>query len=635
MKKFAFIFTLSLLAFMLRTNAQCSMCTPVFQTCPPNGGLCNHLDTAYANHPYDKQLNFFMPQLLTDPSVLALCQCSSVNLRHITVAGTSGLPGGISYVVSHNSYFDVQNGDSLGCAHFCGTPLVPGLYTIAVHLFADVTAHGTPIGDVNQDNVAQQYYDTLLVLPDTVVGVTTFTYGNNGSSACDSITVDLHANHTAPLPNMTRWFWNIGGTDYEGKDPGVYHFTNNTNTPDTTDIILNTVYYQYTVKSISIYGIDHGWYSDWNEASALQDPEPYMVVGALGTTNDCSNPAPSTKTPSWNNLNYPVPFGTNSITMELWDDDLCGNSSTTIALFGLADDDLETLTTTVGLGLQVLAGNTNNANGNVRFDTIPGIILTDTLHVIVNPSPAVPLIAASMDTFCSTDSTRLTVGSGYEGYNFEWYRDTIFLSSVNDSAFYTNQGGKYKVKVTNQLTGCSNVSEWKEVVRMTSPPSSIHILFNGTSTFVSPFPSSGYSVDWFYNGNLVVGVHGKFLTFLGNGVYTAEVYNTAFPSCRTITSPDTVNVSGFEEITDNSIYNLNVYPNPNNGRFTLKFTAEEEQTVTIHIEDMMGQIVSERKLESFSGEFTEELDLSTLSKGVYFVSVETAKGRLNTKVVVQ
>lgn len=634
MKKFI-LFLLLVSAFAIQQiNAQCSMCTPAFITCPPNGGLCNRLDTAYANHPYDKLLNFFMPQLLTDPSVLALCQCSSVNLRHITVAGVSGLPGGINYIISNGSYFDVAGGDSIGCAHFCGTALVPGVYPIAVHLYADVTAHGTPIGDVNQDNVAQQYYDTLWVLPDTVVGVTSFTYGNNGSSACDSITVDLHATRTAQLPNMTRWYWNIDGTPYEGKDPGVYHFTNTSSVPDTFDIILNTVFYQYTVKSISIYGIDHGWYSDWNEASAIQDPEPYMVVGALGVTNDCSNAAPSTTTPSWNNLNYPVPFGTSSLSMELWDDDLCGQSSTTIALFGLADDDLETMTCTVGLGLQVLAGNTNNANGNVRFDTIPGIVLTDTLHVIVNPTPVTPIILAGADTICSTDSTRLSIGDGYPGCNFEWYRDTIYINGVNDSALYTNLAGKYKVKVTNQATGCSAESDWKTVTRIQSPPASINIIFNGTSTFVSPFPS-GLAVDWFYNGNLVVGQHGKFLAYLGNGVYSAEVYSVAFPLCRTVANPDTVNVSGIEEMAFNSIYNLSVYPNPNNGKFTLKFTAEEAQNIRLHIEDMIGQTVVDKQIQNFSGDYLEELDLTALNKGVYFVVLETAQGRLNSRVVVQ
>lgn len=783
MKKIAFLFAFLLLVCMQKINAQCSSCTPVFSTCPPAGGICNRLDTAYANHPYDKVLNFFMPKQINDPAILSQCSCNQVNLLTITVTGVNGLAAGITYTLSQNGQYNVAGGDSLGCAHFCGTPLLAGTYYVTVNLLANVTAIGTPIGNVTQNNNPQSYRDTLYVLPDTVVGVSSFTYGNNGSSACDSISVDLHANKTAQLPNMTRWFWDINGNKLEGKDQGVYKFTNYGTQPDTFDIILHTVFYQYIIKSISIYGINNGWYSDWNEPTAASDPEPYMVVGSLGTTNTCANAAPSTKTPSWNNLNYVVPVGTSSITMDLWDDDLCGNSSTTIALFGLADDKLETLTTTVALGLQVLAGNGNNANGNVRFDTIPGVILKDTLHVILNPSPILPVITALQDTFCSSDSLRITIGNGYAGYNFEWYRDdTVYLADVNAASFYTTFGGEFKVKVINQLTGCSNQSVRKKFTKLQAPPSSINVLFNGTSAFVTPFPTPGYSVDWYYNGNLVVGQHAKFLAYLGNGVYSAEVYNTIFPSCRTIANPKnvcvapvaptaaavsvcygnaatlsatgsgtlgwysaatagtylgagstfttntltanatlyvqdstcgasatrtavlvtvnpfplvstntgtgalTVNHAGaaYQWLDCNNNYapiggangqtysptvvgnyavivtingcndtsacvnvtsvgvneiasdnHLNVYPNPNNGKFTLEFSIEKKQHILVHVSNMIGQIVSEKQLENFSGNFLEEIDLSGFGKGIYFVSIETNKGRSNAKVVVQ
>src|SRR5581483_5687362 len=144
-----------------------------------------------AHHPYNKTINFYTPQVLTDPSILSQCQCNYVELRHITVTGVSGLPTGVSYLISNNSYFDVEDGDTLGCANFCGSPLLAGVSPVTVYLSADVTAHGPPIGDVSENGVSQHYIDTLFVLPDTTAGVTSFTYGNNGFSACDSITVTL------------------------------------------------------------------------------------------------------------------------------------------------------------------------------------------------------------------------------------------------------------------------------------------------------------------------------------------------------------------------------------------------------------------------------------------------------------
>src|SRR5579872_4915088 len=100
-----------------QAHSQCSACTPQSGTCPPTGGLCNKLDTAYANHPYDKVISFFMPTTLTSPAILAQCQCNHVNLRTITVTGVSGLPTGVTYIISNGGTFNVQGGDSLGCAH--------------------------------------------------------------------------------------------------------------------------------------------------------------------------------------------------------------------------------------------------------------------------------------------------------------------------------------------------------------------------------------------------------------------------------------------------------------------------------------------------------------------------------------
>jgi hypothetical protein len=90
MKKYFALFLFLFAISFQQLNAQCSTCTPMFTTCPASGGLCNKLDTAYANHPYNKVINFYMPKVLTDPSILSQCSCSTVDLESITVTGVSG-----------------------------------------------------------------------------------------------------------------------------------------------------------------------------------------------------------------------------------------------------------------------------------------------------------------------------------------------------------------------------------------------------------------------------------------------------------------------------------------------------------------------------------------------------------------
>jgi hypothetical protein len=154
----------------------------------------------------------------------------------------------------------------------------------------------------------------------------------------------------------------------------------------------------------------------------------------------------------------------------------------------------------------------------------------------------------------------------------------------------------------------------------------------GSQLYVTPF-TSGLKVHWYYNGNQVAGQSGAVIPNLGNGIYSAEVYNSAFPACNVIATPDTL-VSGINEtyITD---FNLSIMPNPNNGNFKVQFYIEQGLNVDLNIRSMLGQVVYNRRVENFSGKFDEEINLDGLDKGIYVVSVETPMGRQFREAVVQ
>lgn len=85
----------------------------------------------------------------------------------------------------------------------------------------------------------------------------------------------------------------------------------------------------------------------------------------------------------------------------------------------------------------------------------------------------------------------------------------------------------------------------------------------------------------------------------------------------------------------NSILDLNIFPNPNNGQFTLSFYLEEMQDVGVRVMDAIGQVVYENRLENYTGNYKQELDFTQLSKGVYTVQVESPATRLTKRVVTQ
>ncbi len=635
----------SILLFLLlcagATMAQCPSCTPVFSTCPPAGGLCNKLDTAYAHHPFNKVINFYMPKVITDPVLLAQCDgCSQIDLLSITVTGASGLPAGVSYLISNNSYFDVQAGDSMGCATFCGTPLLAGVYIVTVYLEADVTAIGTPIGNVTQNNNPQQYIDTLWVLPDTVAGVSSFTYGNNGFSACDSITVSLNAVVTAPQPNPVRYFWNIGGITTQARFPGSFTYKNTSSVPDTIPITLTTVIYNYIVQNVHISKITGGFCGGIPHQqlacsciTGLDSPNPFVEFPLLGFNNNANYVSASCNNINWNGINVPIPEGIDTVNMQLWDADE-GD------LFHIYTNELiSTYPLMVQLSQMQYQFADNNAYGYVQFDTVAGTTITETLNVIVNPTPRNPNVLASRDTFCTGDSVTVAIDSAslYPDCTYQWYRDSVFLTANSDSGFYTSQPGNYRVIITNASTGCTVTSHPQKIVAETTPPSSPSLTLStnpANQIFINPLPS-GTGANWYYNGYLVTGQNGGVLNYLGNGVYGADLYNLAYPLCATTLTPLTVSALSIEEVGDNAVTGVIISPNPNQGKFHLQFSSPQQQTVHISVENVIGEMVYTQQLVNFNGTFNQDIDLNNLSKGVYLLWIETPSGKYNRKIIVQ
>jgi hypothetical protein len=540
------------------------------------------------------------------------------------------LPTGVTGSANHsNNYYDVWGGDSLGCVHFCGTPVAPGTYYVVVNLLADVVAVGTPIGNVTVNGQAQTYRDTLVIYPSTSACPQSFSLGGPCiTKACDSVTVNLDATLTnTHCSNLITYSWDLGnGTRSNVKTPGRVNY----NIPDTFRLSLLTTYYTYRIKSVYA-NITGGYYPDIEELTAAQNPDPYIIIPSLGFNNR-SNAGSDTHGITFNNLNLVIP-GNNCadpIEIQVWDEDT-GPPQGSNPL-GSPDDNCDSHYITPAIPNQV-SDVSSNSSISVKFDTVAISSVPDTVLIIVYPHPPVPVIVASKDSICSGDSTVLGLTQAIDGYGFTWYmNDTTELTST-DSVVTVSKAASYKVKITNLVTGCQEISA-PYILAVGQSPQQAGISFNGTQVFINPFPGPGYAVDWYFNGNLVAGQNGKFLPYMGAGLYSADLYNASFPNCRVSIPADSV-VSGINDVAENSILDLTVFPNPNTGKFHVKFSTAEVMTVTMSVRDMIGETVITKNLENLDGTYNEEIDLANLSKGVYFVTVESKQGRLSSKVVVQ
>jgi len=77
-----------------------------------------------------------------------------------------------------------------------------------------------------------------------------------------------------------------------------------------------------------------------------------------------------------------------------------------------------------------------------------------------------------------------------------------------------------------------------------------------------------------------------------------------------------------------------VYPNPNNGNFTLNLSAVKDQVTNVKIMNMVGGVVYQEKAAQ-NASFNQNINLSNLSEGVYTLRIQTNNGEIVKKMVIK
>jgi hypothetical protein len=79
---------------------------------------------------------------------------------------------------------------------------------------------------------------------------------------------------------------------------------------------------------------------------------------------------------------------------------------------------------------------------------------------------------------------------------------------------------------------------------------------------------------------------------------------------------------------------LNYYPNPNEGKFTLQFKADNRPT-EIKITSLDGKEIYSENLTGFEGTYQNEIDLSAQKRGVYLLQIIQGNKATNKKIVIE
>ena len=83
----------------------------------------------------------------------------------------------------------------------------------------------------------------------------------------------------------------------------------------------------------------------------------------------------------------------------------------------------------------------------------------------------------------------------------------------------------------------------------------------------------------------------------------------------------------------NGLSSLILHPNPARDILFLNISFEEKEEFSVSIYDIVGNLISKEKY--FEKGIYREIDVSTLSKGIYNISIDYNKGKINKKIVIQ
>jgi hypothetical protein len=78
-----------------------------------------------------------------------------------------------------------------------------------------------------------------------------------------------------------------------------------------------------------------------------------------------------------------------------------------------------------------------------------------------------------------------------------------------------------------------------------------------------------------------------------------------------------------------------VYPNPANGHAMVEFTTDAANAYRIMVTDVLGRTLMNMDGISVTGDNQRQLDVSTLARGVYMISIETGSNRKTIRLVLQ
>jgi len=262
----------------------------------------------------------------------------------------------------------------------------------------------------------------------------------------------------------------------------------------------------------------------------------------------------------------------------------------------------------------------------------PSTAIATSTTMIIDSSSAPTVNITGISAVCAGDPVILTANptNGGTSPSYQWKLNGVFWGTGDQTSVNTTPAnGDVVTCIMTSSSSCANpsvaISNLVTVTVSNSAPAVPTI----TQNDISLTSSSTFGNQWFLNGNAIQGATTQTYVAVQNGSYQVIVSN----GCS-LSSSDPVSVTtvGIDEV--NNFSGLTLYPNPNNGNFTVSFSASEPSDYKVEITSVIGQVVFKDELRDFAGTYSKQLNIADYGKGIYTISLMNSKRGILKKIIV-
>ncbi|CAN5313792.1 hypothetical protein BH09BAC5_BH09BAC5_01020 [soil metagenome] len=297
------------------------------------------------------------------------------------------------------------------------------------------------------------------------------------------------------------------------------------------------------------------------------------------------------------------------------DTSICGNSITLNAgnpgSTFLWSNNATTQTTSVGSGTYNVT--VSNSFGCSDADTI-----------VITSTPAPNISAGSNVSICIGNSTTLAATGGL---NYFWSNGDLTATTVVSPTITTVY---YVTGYDNN--GCSASATVQVTVLPLSNALFTSNIIGATATFTNQ-STNAVSYSWnFGDASSGSTSANPSHTYTANGTYTVTLTVTGPCGSDTYTMTVVITQVGLQ---DNDLsQTLSLFPNPNDGNFTLSFEFATEKNVIVDVFDVSGRVIYNDQ-ENNIRTYNKQIGIENAESGMYFVRIMTTDGVVTQKVLIQ